>query len=99
MRDCTGEARLAWTDDHLADLGVHAVSPDHYVRLGLRSIGEAQLHHVAVLLHVGEPPVERDRAGCDFFQNRSMQVMTVDRDVATSRRKNEWCGPARKNRA
>src|SRR5262245_2230810 len=84
MRDRTGEARLAWTDDHLADLGVHAVCPDYNVRLDLRSIGEAQLHHVAVLLHIGEPPAERDRAGCDFFQDRSMQVMSVDGDVASA---------------
>src|SRR3984893_17202938 len=82
MRDRAGEARLARTHDRLAELGVHAVRADHHVRLGLRSVGEAHMHHVAALLHIGEPPAERDCTGLDFFQDRRMQIVAVNGDVA-----------------
>src|SRR5262249_32767120 len=65
-------------------LGVHAVRADHYIHLYLRSIGEAQLHHFGILLDVGKTSIKRDGAGRDFFQDRDMQVMTVDGNIASA---------------
>src|SRR5215475_4684958 len=82
MSDGAGETRLAWPDNRLAELRVDAIRADHHIRLGLRSVREAHLYRVAVLLHIGEPPAERYCTGLDFLQNRCMQIVAVNSNIA-----------------
>ena len=93
---------LLGPDNRLAELGVHAIRADHHVRISHRPVAEAQMHHGAVQFHIGELLAELDRTWLDFFQDRRMQIVAVNGDVAgavislaRSRREATRTGPRR----
>ena len=82
MGDRADEARLAGACNSVAELGVHAVRADHHVGVSRRSIAEAQMSDGAVHLHINEPFPELDGSGLHLFQNRRMQIVAMNGDVA-----------------